>query len=423
MRPALCAFFVLASACDAPPPPPPVSPPPPLTDAGPRVTPPRRDGGGGGTTGPRTPLTRLACATVAEPRVIGEDRRATVEAPATIATDAGFVLAWTELRAGAVGLFVNALSPDGVVRGEVGGGSASLPRAPALLTSGAGYRLFYTEHTGDGFDLRARAIDPDLTASEVAAALTRSPDEEERQVAALEHGDGALLAWVARDARSGAGAAYLARLGSDGEMAATPVGLASPDGPPTTVRLLRADAGPVAVLGDARVGHVWAQRVTDDGAASGEPVLVSGDARASGSVDAAWGIAGGAVIFGAPSDTRPTLRFRALDPDGAPFMDLRSVGAGPRGEADASVASVGGGYVVGYRALGDDPERAEIRLATLSESGLPLDDLAIAESSREGGPVLARATASGHVALVWVERTATGTTLRATVLSCVAGAS
>ncbi|MGE0788949.1 MAG: hypothetical protein AB7S26_24970 [Sandaracinaceae bacterium] len=404
---------------------PPSAPPPPARmDAGTSLRPPRVDAGHDAAA-PRSPVTSFACGLIGEPVELATDPRRTLELPSVAAGSPGFAFVWSELRGGSVGLFVNGWGADAMLLGERGAGDEGSERAPALVGHRDGYLLFYVDNPdGQGFDLRARSLDAELTVSDRRVQLTTSPEAEERSVSAIVRGDAALIvAWVSSDARAAETRAYAARVDASGAPTGPVRELALPDGSPTSVRLVMGDFGPLAVIADAGHGAVYVQRLTEGGAPEGAPSRVDEGGNVFGGVDATWGIEGGAVVYGdTVSEVRAALRFRALDAQGEPILDERPLGMGALGDTDGSVASIGGGYLVAYRALGDD-DTAEIRLAMLSESGLVIDDLAIAGASRDGGAVQVRSAPDGSASLVWGDRQADALHLVGAFVRCRVGSS
>jgi hypothetical protein len=129
---------------------------------------------------------------------------------------------------------------------------------------------------------------------------------------------------------------------------------------------------------------------------------------------------GGAVIYSVDVGTRHEVRFRRLSDEGAFLSDEIKVVSGALEGRDASLARLGGGYVVAFRSLPEDPDaKPEIRIMFVTKEGnLQKDSVGrlitypVTEASASGGRVSVRVSADGQLLIGFLDATDAGIKLR-----------
>lgn len=304
-----------------------------------------------------------------------------------------------------------AFNPQTVVNGS---GDCSRAYDPALYFADGAWTLFFWDNRGGTNQLWSQALD-----TGAAAMLQVASAESGRAPMLARIGDVPFLAWVEQSLpASDWTALYLRRLS---DTMATPTAII----PPSAAR----HGFGFAISGVEAVGAVaWVdtqsidqgaflQPLSDVGAPVGSPVKLAAQVSGRSSVDLADGAMNAAVVYSTVTDNVAfEVRFRELNDVAMPTgVEERIVTRAERG-TDASIAAIGNGYVVAYRALpAIDDGSALVRIILIDKTGRRLGDAAdIATTTAGGGRVTVRSTFDGRFAVAWVE--ADGGTQRARVV-------
>lgn len=286
---------------------------------------------------------------------------------------------------------------------------------PAVAAFGTSWVAAWVDNATDSFELVTRALGADLApAAGPAHPITAAPAVLESLPTLFASSSGLLLAWIDDD-----GTARKARvlpIEGDGSPAGTAGTVTSAGQRPGSLALGELADGPVLVYSESvggGGGEIWLQGITPSGAARGSAKPLTVETNADGTVDAAVGPTGGAVVFGAiVGGVRREVRFRALDGDGELVGDERVLGEG----SDASIAAFAGGYVVSYRAPAE--AEAEIRLLLVNPQGDRVQEVLVSEALPQGGRTTVRVSGDGRIAVAWADSSTGGTSIRAAVVAC-----
>lgn len=289
-------------------------------------------------------------------------------------------------------------------------------RPPSLAAVGTRWIASWVDNTSGTFELRSQLLESNLAASGPVHAVTATPSLAEDNPTLYVGSAGPLLAWVEGDIVAGTRTARVRPVGLDG----APTGTASPAigmSQPGRLVLSELAAGPVVIWTEGVDGsaEVYMQGLSSTGAPRGSVTILSSEANVDGTVDAALGPTGGAVVFGVlVSGVRQEVRFRALDGEGRVLRDERVLANG----TDASITPFAGGYAISYRALPAGSDTAQIRIALVDAFGDVVDDQLVSAAARTGGRTTIRTSGDGQLAIAWAEQTATGTDIRVTLVPC-----
>jgi hypothetical protein len=166
------------------------------------------------------------------------------------------------------------------------------------------------------------------------------------------------------------------------------------------------DSGALAFVSEQKKPGVWLVPLTGAGDARAAPVQLSAAVSTGNSVDLATREEdGGAVIYSVDIGDRHEVRFRRLNPQSGFLGDEVKIVTFPLQGRDASIARLGGGYVVAFRSpSADNPARGEVRLVFITKEGNLQRDSAgvvasylVAEASPTGGRVTARVSRDGQL--------------------------
>lgn len=284
----------------------------------------------------------------------------------------------------------------------------------ALLWNQSGWRMTWIDNLTGSNEVHTIALSDNLKAPSSAKRTTLTDNDlvESRPVMADIAGV-PMLAWIATDMTGKQVRISGKRL----------------DASSSVVDYVAKNAGHAPVsLALTRIGHagaalgwvdevaergVWMQMIDDAGQPTGEPVRLSDKASAGSSLDLATrNDEGGAALYSvAIGGTNREIRFRRLDDKGA-FMgqDIKIVSSPLQG-MDASLARLGVGYVVAYRALpGGAVTKPEIRIMFISKEGNVQHDrlgrlmtYPIAEASGAGGRTTVRVSLDGQILVAFLD--------------------
>jgi hypothetical protein len=150
--------------------------------------------------------------------------------------------------------------------------------------------------------------------------------------------------------------------------------------------------------------HTW-------GVSSGDRIKLTDKVAASSSVDMASRTDGGAVIYSIEIDDLPQVRFRRLDANGQPVASERSIIGPPLRAQGASLAPLGGGYAVTYRALpGGNVTTPEVRLTFVTKEGNVMRDAGghllsfrIGDATMAQGRTAVSVSVEGQIMVAWLD--------------------
>ncbi|HJL16832.1 MAG TPA: hypothetical protein RMH99_14305 [Sandaracinaceae bacterium LLY-WYZ-13_1] len=433
--PVLASALALAAlaACDGDP------PPVPMRDAG------RRDAGpgamdarvpdaalpdgGGGRDGevPDRDAGSVGCTVSAENVYkLATDVNPSERNVGLAATSNGFGVVWNETREGRPDLFGIRIASDGTLGGEVRlTDTAAIENPPSLIALGTEWLAAWVDNTAaTGFEVRAQGLASDLSPTGSPSDLTSTAALFEDNPTLFAGSDGALLAWVQDDMVASTRQARARPLASDGSPSGSAQDASASDATPGQLALAELSGGPVLVWAEATggTGDVILQPLADDGGTRGSSEVISAEGNADGTVDAALGPSGGAVVFGTlVGGVRSEIRFRALDEDGGLVGDERILTEAPVQGRGASIARFAGGYAVAYRRFGAG-EGAAVQLLLVSALGDVLDEIEVATVPEQGGRTTLRVSGDGQIGIAWSDRGSTETQIRAAVVACGSGA-
>lgn len=428
------ACLLLLAACDdgTPPPPPPVdsglrdtgvrdSGPPPdgsvdPMDAGDSSTPPPRDAGPLTCSVSPDDVFNLAVDPRSAPRIVG-----------FAAGPDGFGVAWNETRDGFPDIFAQRIGSDGMPGAEVKlTDDPSQDRAPQITPVGTQWVAAYVSNEGTtGFELRTQLLSADMTLVGAANVVTDTPAQLEDNPVFLGGASGLLLSWVEDDMVALTRSGRARTIAADGTASGAVQTTTAAANRPGQIAIGELDAGPVLVWseGVGGSGDVLMQGLDASGARRGEVSTLSVEGNADGTVDAALGVSGGAVVFGVlVGGVRSEVRFRALDMEGAFVGDERILTEGAAVGTDGSIAPFAGGYVVSYRALPAGGSPAQIRVLLVDAFGDVLETIPVADAAESGGRTTVRVTGDGQIGVAWADDADAGTEIRFGLLRCGGGA-
>ncbi len=151
------------------------------------------------------------------------------------------------------------------------------------------------------------------------------------------------------------------------------------------------------------------------GAASGTPTALTTVPDADATFDAVVSGGGGAAVFGVDVGGRREVHAHLLDAAGGALDVERVLTVGAAAGSDASIAELGGGYIVAYRQTGTPPTLRVLFLDSLLNEVTRLDLLSV---STTGGQTSTRISGDGVVLITWADVVGTETHLRAARIRC-----
>ena len=427
----LLTFILILTSCDKPPPPPPRrdsgtidaggvldgggmdSGPDfdagPDFDGGARDAGPRRDGGMVSCAVSPSDRHLLSTESGERPRIIGLD-----------GSSDSFGIVWNEIRDGRPDLFGVVLSPSGLGAEQRFTDQPSRENPPTIVASGTGWLVAWVDnHESTGFEIRTQTAAANLSPTGTTNRLTNTPALLEDNPTLVNLAAGPMLVWSEDDMILHTRIAKAATLSLSGTASGSVETFSTDAQRPGQVALGELADGPVALWteGTGLSQDLLLQRMTASGARTGEPIMVSTEGNADGTVDAALGVTGGAVVFGVlVGGVRREVRFRAMDADGVLVGDERSLLPSGITGTDASITRFAGGYAVAFR--GTDDTGVKIFLLLVSGDGELLDQIAVSDAAAFGGRVTLRASASGHLGLAWVDTADASTDVVAALVRC-----
>jgi hypothetical protein len=282
----------------------------------------------------------------------------------------------------------------------------------SLLADGDGWRMAWVDNFTDTAELHTIALDGSMGIVEGAMRRTLTMNDKQERKPVLANVDNTpMVAWITEDVVSRA-RSISTQLLTDGSLAQNVVKESasySPQG--IALAQMGESNAAVAWVGPAESPGVWLQPLTVAGAARGKPLLLTERVAASSSVDLATRLDGGAAIYSIEIDGIPQIRFRRLDNYGQPVASERVIVGPPLHGQGASLATLGGGYAVAYRALpGGDVTAPEVRLTFVTKEGNVMRDeggnlltFPIGDATLAQGRVSVSVSVEGEVMVAWID--------------------
>jgi hypothetical protein len=283
----------------------------------------------------------------------------------------------------------------------------------SLLADADGWRMSWVDNFTGMAELHTIALDGQMGIAEGALrrTLTSNEDKQERNPVMATIDDTPMVAWITEDVLSRA-RSISTQLLVDGSNAQTVVKESAAQSPQGIALAQMGETNAaVAWVGPAESPGVWLQPLTVAGAARSGPIQLTDRVAASSSVDLATRTDGGAVIYSIEIDGIPQVRFRRLDLYGKPVATERVIIGPPLRGQGASLATLGGGYAVAYRALpGGDVTSPEVRLTFVTKEGNVMRDeggnlltFPIGDATLAQGRVSVSVSVEGEVMVAWID--------------------
>lgn len=298
-------------------------------------------------------------------------------------------------------------------------------RELTLLHVARGWRMVWIDNSGDtGAELQSTLLSENMSGS-VGALRTQLTTNtlRERQPVLASVGGQPLLAFVSTDTLTGK-----ARITSqllDGTATAQDLIPEAAGRLPLSLALIQIGAADAALawVDEAGKPGVWLQRTSLLGVSKADPVLLTNLVNAGSTVDLAVREEGpgGAVLYSTTvGGVNREVRFRRLSNTGAVLADELKIVSSPLQASDASLARVGGGYAVAYRALpGGEITAPEIRLTFISKEGNVMRNASgalisykLADAAPAGGRLTVRLSNDGQLLIGFIDATEAGQRLR-----------
>lgn len=289
-----------------------------------------------------------------------------------------------------------------------------------LLGTDDGWRLLWVDNATGMAELSTVMLDLDmnLPAGEARRRLTSNQLELEQKPTLAAVGTRPLAAWITHDA---AGKDRITTQMLDMDSPPIEVVKAEDGHQPRQLALAEMGMGAAAIgwVGPAENPGVWLLQLDANGAAVGAPIQLTDRVAVSSSIGLGNRVNGGAAIYSIEIDGLPQVRFRRLDLNGAPLAIERSIVGPPLQAQGASIAPLGGGYAVAYRALpGGDVAQSEVRLTFVTKEGNVVRDpgghlisFAIGDATPAESRTYIAVSVEGEIMVAWIDQDASGANL------------
>jgi hypothetical protein len=297
-------------------------------------------------------------------------------------------------------------------------GDCHLMEHLALGRAGDGYRIAWTDNSETrligGFnkntiELHAQALGADGVPLGSPERITDNALHELQPVLAAV-GDQTLVAWIEWDEVGGERGIYLRAI--DGGETVTVIA-PSAGHRPEKLALTRVGSNKAALAWVEEVAErgIWLQPLSEAGQPVGEPVQLTPFAAAGSTVDLAGDNEGGAAVYSVGIDeVNFEARFRRLDGAGKPIAEEVKIVSRPDQAVGASVASLGGGFVIAYRTQPSGSVVPEVRLVFATQEGIVARDsqgrllyLPVVEASRDGSQTDVSVSVDGRVLVSFID--------------------
>lgn len=329
-----------------------------------------------------------------------------------------FGAAWHETRAGQTDIFARRITPGtGLGTEQRITNVLSRQRAPSLVAAGSRWIASWVDNEGSaGFDVRTQLLNADLSPSGSVHAITATDALGEDNPTLVNVATGPMLFWVEDDVTLSTRTARALSLNADGTARGTQQMASSADSRPGQLAAGELTDGPVLLWAEV---NLLMQPLSAAGALRGAASTVSVESNVDGTVDAALGVSGGAVVFGvAVAGVRNEVRFRALSSAGTFVGDERSIVSPPVIARDPSITAFAGGYAISYRGDPADGMGPRIYLMLVDAIGNPLDSIEVASAAVGGGRTTIRATGTGQLGIAWADQQVAELAISVAIIRC-----
>jgi hypothetical protein len=284
--------------------------------------------------------------------------------------------------------------------------------APTITRTSVGWLLAWLSNKDGNVEVYSLGSATDGRLATTPTRVTTTPSISEHEPALAATATSSVLAWFEPGTAS---TAVVRAIGTDGTVSGTPTRIAPTGLSPQPDALTSTDFG--FVLGwcdadaDATVVSVDAM-----GANASTPAALTPTSHdCNGTIAAAVSHGGGAAVFDADNGGRPEVHAHALDGAGGAIGAESVLTVGVDTGGGASVAELGGGYVVAYRQSGTP---AQLRLLFLSSVLVEVQRLDVTALAAATGPMTIRVAGDGTVLVAWAEIVGTTTHFRAARIRC-----
>jgi hypothetical protein len=291
-----------------------------------------------------------------------------------------------------------------------------------LLHQSDGYRLLWVDNSTGSSELQSLLLPETLgTPAELTRMRITNNTRRELRPVLASFGSQSYAAWISLDPESKSRELMLQP--ADGSDEART--LTSPvDGfTPMSLALaqLGKESGAVAFVSEQNKPGVWLLPLAPNGEPRSAPVRLSAAVTTGNAVDLATREeGGGAVIYSVDVGALHEVRFRRLGDEGEFLSDEIKVVSGALHGRDASLARLGGGYVVAFRSMPTGADaKAEVRLMFVTKEGNLQRDSAgrvvtypVAEAGETGGRVSVRVSTDGQLLVGFLDASETGPKFR-----------
>ncbi|MET0386532.1 MAG: hypothetical protein ABW321_11265 [Polyangiales bacterium] len=342
----------------------------------------------------------------------------------------GFALAYrTDKTCAAIGLLpISGSGKYGTPERLFDNCAAGLVQDVSLLRAGEGFGLAWIDNTALSRELQTTHLASSLSTSDVpeATRLTNNNDDEWKPVQATINGT-SYVAWISENASSKKRAIQLQV--ADGSSEARTLVAADAGYNPTRLALaqLGKTRGALAFVSENVNAGVWLLALDDNAAAAGSVVAMTRQVSTGNTVDLATREEdGGAIIYSASVGDSRDVRFRRLDDEANVLSEEVKVAAGTIQAQDASLARLGGGYVVAFRTLPTAAQpQSQVRLTFVTKEGNLQRDAAgrlisylVADAGVGGGRVSVRVSTDGQLLIGFLDAEAQALRLFRKRLDC-----
>jgi hypothetical protein len=296
----------------------------------------------------------------------------------------------------------------------------------SLLHVATGWRMVWVDNSAGRAELQTMALSEDMSMAvgEMRTRLTDNQLFEQRPVLA-SLGGAPFVAFIAGD--DATTKLRISTRGMDAQASVNDVLPESAERKPVNLAFRQIGNMNAVVAWTDEIGTdtrgVWVQRTDLTATKIGDPVLVSDIAGAGATVDLAARDAeneGGAIVYSVGVGDTQEVRFRRLSATGEVLADEVKIVSGALQGRDASMARLGGGYVIAYRALpGGLITEGELRITFVSKEGTLMRDAGgtlisykIGSAGAGGGRTTLRVSNDGQLLVGLVDSNGASTQVR-----------
>ena len=292
----------------------------------------------------------------------------------------------------------------------------------SLLHVSDGFRLTWVDNSSGSAELQSVLL-PETLSAPAELKRTRITDNTRRELRPVlaSFGTQSYVSWISLEPASKARELMLQAADGSGE--ARTLTTAADGFTPTSLAIaqLGTESGAVAFVSEQNKVGVWLVPLAPNGTSRSEPVRLSASVTTGNTVDLATREQdGGAVLYSLDLGQMHEVRFRRLSDEGAFESEEIKVVSGALQGRDASLARLGGGYVVAFRSLPSSIDKeTQVRLMFVTKEGNLQRDNAgrvitypVAKASDTGGRVTVRVSTDGQLLIGFLDSTDAGPQFR-----------